>query len=458
MSKYKRYERYKDSGVEWTGEIPEHWELRKIKHIGMLSAGGVNKKIEEGEELFKSVHYMDVYRNSGKVIGNDDDYLVISATQSQAKNCTLKKGDVLFTSSSETPDDIGHAVTISEDLEQTLYGYHLIRLRLNRDIPVDYSYRKYMFNDYYIRNYFSSRAQGITRYGLKYDDYKEAVVFIPPINEQNIIANFLDQKTSKIDGLIADKEKLIELLQEKRQSIISEAVTKGLDKNVPMKDSGVEWTGEIPEHWEVSKVKYEVYINKETLSENTDEEYEIVYIDISSVNSIGQIQNIQEMMFKDAPSRARRIIKNGDTIVSTVRTYLKAIAFCANVGSNYICSTGFAVLTPKGNIFKKYLYYLMRSEEYVNEIVKRSVGVSYPAINATDIGCLECLLPPRSEQEQISNYLDQKTAEIDSLISDIQTQIAKFKEYCQSLISEAVTGKIDVRDFILNTEGVVTSA
>ena len=450
MIKYKRYERYKDSGVEWIGEIPEHWELRKIKHIGMLSAGGVNKKIEEGEELFKSVHYMDVYRNSGKAIGNDDDYLVVSATQSQAKNCTLRKGDVLFTSSSETPDDIGHAVVISEDLEQTLYGYHLIRLRLDRDIPTDYSYRKYMFNNHYIRSYFSSRTQGITRYGLKYDDYKEAVVFIPPISEQKTIANFLDQKTAVIDGLIADKEKLIELLQEKRQAIITEAVTKGLNPNVRMKDSGIEWIGEIPEHWILSKIKYVSLINNKTLSESTDDDYEIDYIDISSVTSIGEIDGIQRLNFKDAPSRARRILSKGDTIVSTVRTYLKAIAFIENVQSNLICSTGFAVLTPLSKVVPKYLFYLMRSEKYVNEIVRRSVGVSYPAINASDIGALECAIPNKDEQKYIVEYLDNCTTQIDQLVNDIQTQIQKLKEYRQSLISEAVTGKIDVRDYVVS--------
>lgn len=450
MSKYKRYERYKDSGVKWIGEIPEHWEIRKIKHIGMLSAGGVNKKIEEGEELFKSVHYMDVYRNSGKAIGNDDDYLVVSATQSQAKNCTLRKGDVLFTSSSETPDDIGHAVVISEDLEQTLYGYHLIRLRLDRDIPTDYSYRKYMFNNHYIRSYFSSRTQGITRYGLKYDDYKEAVVFIPPISEQKTIANFLDQKTAVIDGLIADKEKLIELLQEKRQAIITEAVTKGLNPNVRMKDSGIEWIGEIPEHWILSKIKYVSLINNKTLSESTDDDYEIDYIDISSVTSIDEIDGIQRLNFKDAPSRARRILSKGDTIVSTVRTYLKAIAFIENVQSNLICSTGFAVLTPLSKVVPKYLFYLMRSEKYVNEIVRRSVGVSYPAINASDIGALECAIPNKDEQKYIVEYLDNCTTQIDQLVNDIQTQIQKLKEYRQSLISEAVTGKIDVRDYVVS--------
>jgi len=272
----------------------------------------------------------------------------------------------------------------------------------------------------------------------------------PSINEQKAIANFLDQKTAVIDDLIADKEKFIELLQEKRQAIITEAVTKGLNPNVRMKDSGIEWIGEIPEHWILSKIKYVSLINNKTLSESTDDDYEIDYIDISSVTSIGEIDGIQRLNFKDAPSRARRILSKGDTIVSTVRTYLKAIAFIENVQSNLICSTGFAVLTPLSKVVPKYLFYLMRSEKYVNEIVRRSVGVSYPAINASDIGALECAIPNKDEQKYIVEYLDNCTTQIDQLVNDIQTQIQKLKEYRQSLISEAVTGKIDVRDYVVS--------
>jgi type I restriction enzyme S subunit len=214
-----------------------------------------------------------------------------------------------------------------------------------------------------------------------------------------------------------------------------------------MKDSGIEWIGEIPEHWILSKIKYVSLINNKTLSESTDDDYEIDYIDISSVTSIGEIDGVQSLNFKDAPSRARRILSKGDTIVSTVRTYLKAIAFIENTQSNLICSTGFAVLTPLSKVVPKYLFYLMRSEKYVNEIVRRSVGVSYPAVNASDIGDLECALPDRDEQMYIVEYLDNCTTQINQLVNNIQAQIQKLKEYRQSLISEAVTGKIDVREF-----------
>ena len=201
---------------------------------------------------FNQCHYLDVYRNSGKNLQYSQDFLRVTATQSQYDSCTVKKGDVLFTSSSETPDDIGHCVTIAEDMTGVLYGYHLACFRSDK---LDWRYSKFFFSSNYVRSSFSARANGITRYGLTYDDFKELYAIVPPISVQRAIATFLDHKTTQIDALIADKERMIELLEERRQALITEAVTRGLDPNAPMKDSGVEWIGQIPEGWHTQRIK-----------------------------------------------------------------------------------------------------------------------------------------------------------------------------------------------------------
>lgn len=416
MSKFKRYERYKDSGVEWIGEIPEHWGVIKLKYVTKLVYGDslpTENREEEGE--------VDVFGSNGKVgthnVANTLSPVIIVGRKGSYGKVTYSDKKCFAI---DTTYYIDNRCTKS-NIKWLYYSLMVLELDKNsQDTGVPGLSREYAYNKY---------------------------VPVPTVNEQVAIANFLDQKTAEIDGLIADKEKFIELLQEKRQAIITEAVTKGLNPNVKMKDSGIEWIGEIPEHWRLSKIKYESLINNKTLSESTDDDYEIEYIDISSVTSIGGINDVQSLNFKDAPSRARRILSKGDTIVSTVRTYLKAIAFIENTQSNLICSTGFAVLTPLSKVVPKYLFYLMRSEKYVNEIVRRSVGVSYPAVNASDIGDLECALPDRDEQMYIVEYLDNFTMQINQLVNDIQLQIQKLKEYRQSLISEAVTGKIDVREF-----------
>ncbi|MBL5776453.1 restriction endonuclease subunit S, partial [Heyndrickxia sporothermodurans] len=277
-----------------------------------------------------------------------------------------------------------------------------------------------------------------------YTRFGEVLLFLSlkPLDTQGL-------RIMKFIQLINKKEKMIKLLELHRQSIITEAVTKGLNPNVKMKDSGVEWIGKIPEHWEISKIKYQTDINKNTLAENTDSSYEMQYIDIGSVNSKGELSTLDKYRFSDAPSRARRKVKKGDTIVSTVRTYLKAIATIESEDENLVCSTGFAVLTARKAVREKYLSYLFKSTIYVDEIVSRSTGVSYPAINASEIGNLECLLPTLDEQKAIEIYIDKRLLEIDNLVKNIIKQIKKLKEYRQSLIYEAVTGKIDVRDMEL---------
>lgn len=208
------------------------------------------------------------------------------------------------------------------------------------------------------------------------------------------------------------------------------------------KNSGIEWIGEIPSHWEVKKIKYLASINDDSLSDKTDEEFELDYVDISSIESGVGITKSEVFKFKDAPSRARRIVKHGDVIISTVRTYLKAIAKIDKPKPNLIVSTGFAVLRPK-DISPEYSGYLFYHENLLGEIVSRSVGVSYPAINSSEIGTIKIPLPKKTEQTAIATYLDRKTAEIDALITDKKRLLELYEEEKTALINQAVTKGID---------------
>lgn len=205
-----------------------------------------------------------------------------------------------------------------------------------------------------------------------------------------------------------------------------------------MKDSGIEWIGQIPENWSVNRLKYCATLDEEKLSEKTDSEYEFKYIDISSVTEYGGIGTVTEMTFGKSPSRARMIVHDGDTIISTVRTYLKAIAYIEG-GKDYICSTGFCVVTPNEKIASKFCYFLLQSDYFVQKIVMDSVGVSYPAINSAKIGNIQIVLPPYEEQTRIVDYLENKCAEMDALIAAKEKSNALLKERRQSIIYEAVT-------------------
>lgn len=447
MVNFQRYPKYKDSGVKWIGEIPEEWNIDRIKKSVTNLKNGIWGEEPQGDEndVF-CIRVADFNRNNFEV--EDRDFTVRNLDKVKQKAYMLKKDDLLIEKSGGgEKQPVGFVVRYNLD-KPAIYANFMAKIELNKEIAYP-NYFKYLYSSMYshrINVRSIKQTTGIQNLDTSY--YFQEIVPYPSIKEQKQIADFLDQKTSEIDSLIANKEKLIELLEEKRQVIITEAITKGLNPNVKMKDSGVEWIGEIPEGWGVSKIKYQADINKYTLSENTDEDLEIKYIDISSVNSRGEVVNIEKYYFKDAPSRARRILRKGDTIVSTVRTYLKAITWFEEVEENLICSTGFAVLSPKETIYPKYLFYLMRSTKYIDEIVKRSIGVSYPAITSTEIGMLECLLPNINEQKMIVEHIDNELKKIDGLVDEIKLQIQKLKEYRQSLIYEAVTGKIDVRDYV----------
>lgn len=198
------------------------------------------------------------------------------------------------------------------------------------------------------------------------------------------------------------------------------------------------WLGEVPANWSVKRLKYVSSINDEALPETTDPEYELLYVDIGSVDATEGIQKKEPIIFENAPSRARRIVRDGDTIVSTVRTYLRAVTPIEQPEQNLVVSTGFAVVRPRGAA-PKFLAYCLRSSYFIETVVSRSVGVSYPATNPTDVSCIEVPLPPIEEQQAIARFLDAKTAQIDTLVAKKRQLIDKLKEKRSALIAHTVT-------------------
>lgn len=239
------------------------------------------------------------------------------------------------------------------------------------------------------------------------------------------------------------QERERELLDSLKQSEIANVFTKGLNPNVRMKDSGIPWIGMIPEHWEVKRLQAVASCNDECLSENTPQSQEIEYVEIGNVDNVNGIRATEKMLFADAPSRARRITQKGDIIVSTVRTYLKAIAVIEREG--VIVSTGFAVIRPN-SINNKFIQFVMLSDCVINSIVANSYGVNYPAITANKLMKLSIPVPPPSEQQAIVDYIEAKLSKIDSCMADLQAEIDYLKEFKQRLISDVVTGQICVAE------------
>ena len=206
--------------------------------------------------------------------------------------------------------------------------------------------------------------------------------------------------------------------------------------------SGIEWLGEVPAHWEVRRLKYLATVNDEALPETTDPDMEFTYVDIGNVDSFRGITGTEDLVFEDAPSRARRIVRQGDVIVSTVRTYLKAIARIKPTDANLIVSTGFAVIRPR-DLDSGFTAYALRSPYFVDRVVAHSVGVSYPAINASELSSLDVAFPPLPEQHAIATFLDRETARIDALVAKKERLIELLQEKRTALITRAITSGLD---------------
>jgi len=205
------------------------------------------------------------------------------------------------------------------------------------------------------------------------------------------------------------------------------------------KASGVEWPRALPEHWRTTPLKTVATHNDDVLDENTPPDEEILYVDISGVDGVNGIKGKEPMLFANAPSRARRRVRHGDVIISTVRTYLRAIACVREPEDNLIVSTGFAVVRPRSDLVSSFAGHALSASYFVEQVIARSTGVSYPAINASDLVAIPILVPPREEQTKIASFLDRETAKIDELVREQRRLIELLKEKRQSVISHAVT-------------------
>ena len=450
MSQYKRYPKYKPSGVEWIGDIPEGWEVRKIKHVFKVLNGSTPKSTNS--DYWDG----DIYWATPDDLSKIDTNGYLSETRRKItkegyRNCgTILSSERSLIISTRAP--IGYVAMMTKAMCCNQ------GCRMLEDMGGQYENR---YSYYFLKSANSelnNLGQGTTFKELSRNELMGFNVLCFLIKEQQQIANFLDKKTGMIDELIDKKEKMTKLLKQKRAAMINQAVTCGIDENGHLrqkpkclpasgwKPSGIEWIGDIPEGWEKKKLKYISKINSNALPEDTDENFEFYYIDIGNVSLENGFLKGEKIVFSEAPSRARRIVQTGDTIISTVRTYLKAIAYIDEKGDELIVSTGFAVVIPREEINNRYLYYSFCSERVVQTISAISVGVSYPATNASDIADIFFVFPSKKEQENVVSYLDKRTTEIDDLIGKTKAVINKLREYRTSIITAAVTGKIDVRE------------
>lgn len=414
------YKKYKESDNEWSKKIPYQWDEKRVKDLFRL----VTEKAQANHEyellsLYASIGVKprkDLEARGNKASSTDDYWLV-------------KKGDIVVNKLLAWMGAVG----LSEYDGVTSPAYDIVRKISDQ---VDTRYYSYLFRTEIAKQIFKKNSRGIMdmRLRLYFDKLGALTVPFPGIQAQTAIANYLDTKTAQIDKKVGLLRQKLNYYKKLKQALINETVTKGLD------DSANEI---IPFHWSIVRVKDLSEINKKNLPESTDFDFSFKYLDISGVTYGSSNLIFEEVSFGSSPSRARRVVHDEDVLISTVRTYLKAITKIKD-SNNIIASTGFAVLSPNDAVFSGFFAYFILSDVFLDQINKVSKGVSYPAVTSTDIGRLFVYLPPKPEQILIANYLDKKTKCIDKIVTYISQQVEHLKELRSNLINDVVTGKFKV--------------
>ena len=442
--RFKPYPDHKDSGVEWLGEIPAHWDLRRLKTIGAVQLSNVDKKSLDGQEPVRLCNYTDVYYHER--ITSDLDFMVATATPEQVRRFTLRTGDVLITKDSESWTDIAVPAVVAEDLPGVLCGYHLAHIRPKRACHGPFLARA--FSAVGPRDQFQVAANGITRFGLGGDAIATGIFAIPPAPEQRAIAAFLDRETARIDALVAKKERLIGLLQEQRTALISRAVTKGLDPTVPMKDSGVEWLGEIPAHWEVRPFTKYVVEKSDYRGKTPEKVASGVFLVTARNVRMGLIDYDCSQEFiaeEDYDVVMRRGVPRKGDVLFTTEAPLGNVALVDREGIALAQRIIRFRMNPD-HFDSRFTLFAMMSDYFQVQLLTLSTGSTAEGLKASKLPMLWLVAPPVTEQYAIAAFLDRETARIDALVAKVRDAIERLKELRTALISAAVTGKIDVRE------------
>lgn len=418
-----RYDRYKDSGIAWIGEIPEHWKVKKLGHLYIPR----NEKVSDQDYPALSVTMQGVLlqlENVAKTNDGDNRKLV-------------KIGDFAINSRSDRRGSCG----ISKyDGSVSLINTVLIPINDMNPVFYEWLFHSSLFSDEYYR-----WGHGIVNdlWTTKWQEMKNIQIVAPPLQEQQSIAAYLDWKCGEIDELITLQEEMITKLQSYKQSVITEAVTKGLDKNVPLKDSGIEWIGEIPEHWICTVFKRFLLEPMQYGANEPAEEcnyYDPRYIRITDIKDDG---TLRDDTFKSLPlGKAKEyMLTKGDLLFArsgaTVgKTFLYKEDYAA-------CFAGYLIKARcnKNKLVPNFVFYYTLSNVYQNWKNSIFIQSTIQNIGADKYSVMPIIVPPLSEQQAIADYLNQKCSEIDKLISIKQQKIEKLKEYKKSLIFECVTGK-----------------
>ncbi len=439
------YPKYKDSGVEWLGEVPEHWGAHPLKrHIAFLTSGsrGWAEHYSDDGALF--IRIGNLTRDSIRLDLADIQRVAVP-DGAEGERTTVRPGDILFSITAY----LGSVAVAPEGLEPAFVSQHvaLARLSEGRLLPV---WAAYVALSWVGKTHFETQGYGGTKVQLSLDDVANLLLTVPPLHEQSAIAAFLDRETGKIDALVAEQEKLLALLAEKRQATISRAVTKGLNPAAPMKDSGVEWLGVIPRHWAATRLSHltrKIVDGAHFTPTYVDEGVPFLRVTDITAPSIDLV-DVKRIPISEHKELSRRCKpEKGDLLLSKNGTI--GVPKVVTWDWDFSIFVSLCLIKTKNELLSQFLSFVFKSSAIKTQIEEGQKHSTVINLHLEVISGFKVPLPPIEEQIDIVSFLDNETEKLDALTAEATRAIDLLKERRTALISAAVTGKIDVRQAVV---------
>jgi type I restriction enzyme S subunit len=444
----KTYDLYKDSCIEWIGEIPRAWKISRFNHNFSFSRGLPITKQDLKDNGVPCVSYGEIHSKFGRIIDPEKHQLKFADESflESNPNSLLSRGDFLFADTSEDLEGSGNFTCLDSD-SPTFAGYHTVIARLLNRQEFDYKYLSYFFDSIEFRNQIRSSVTGIKVFSITQGILKSTSIVVPRLQEQSSISSYLDRKTAEIDELINDKKRLLQLYEEEKTSVINQAVTKGINPDAPIKDSGIECLGVIPEHWEVKRLKY---VGKIKYGLGQPPKQKIDGLPIIRATNVfrGRIDE-KDLVFvdpDDIPYERDPILRTNDIIVVRSGAYT---ADSAIIPSKYDGAvTGYdMVFRSNENIFPKFVAFGLLSDYILKrQLIMHSLRAAQPHLNREELGETIIAVPSFEEQQTIVQNIENECSLIEEKKAKTQKLIDLLTEYRTALISEVVTGKVKVID------------
>lgn len=424
------------NATELLSSIPTGWSTVPLKAVCDYTVSNVDKHSFEDELPVRLCNYTDVYKNDR--VSPALELMVATATEDEIEKFHLEFGDVVITKDSESWDDIAIPAYVEATAGDFICGYHLAIMRPNHNL-IDGRFLFRCVQSRPVSLQLELEATGVTRYGLPIGAIGSALLPLPSLEHQYLIADYLDHETARIDALVAEKEKMLVLLEEKRTALISRAVTRGLNPDAPLKPSGLDWLGEIPAHWGLERAK-----NLFSVRDQRSEAGMEMLLTVSHITGVTPRSEKNVYMFQADDKAGYKICYPGDLVVNTLWGWMGAVGISSYEG---IVSPDYHVYTSKGELLPEFIELLCRSKPFVAEVNRWSKGVWSSRLRLYPANFFEICLPVPSEDEQreIIREVEGEGKKGGELAMALNESILLLKERRAALITAAVTGKIDIK-------------